>query len=153
MTTSNANTESLNKILGQTFGLYVQTHGYHWNVEGPGFRELHAVFEEQYTNLWEALDEIAERIRSLGAYAPGTLAELTALAGSEPAPAGSADDMVDALIAAHTALAEAISEAIAIAGDAGDEASAGLLTDRLAWHEKGTLDDEGQPDLTGSSIT
>ncbi len=135
MTTAKTNIDSLSAILGQTFGLYVQTHGYHWNVEGPEFRQLHAVFEDQYNNLWAALDELAERIRSLGAHAPGTLAELVALAGEAPAPVQSADAMIDALIAAHTALAEALRGAIATAQDAGDEVSAGLLTDRLAWHE------------------
>ena len=136
MTTSKANIDALSKTLGQTFGLYVQTHGYHWNVEGPDFRQLHGVFEDQYTNLWEALDEIAERIRSLGAYAPASLTELTALAGDAPAPAQSATAMVDALIAAHEALAETLRDAIGKAEDAGDDVSVGLLTDRLAWHEK-----------------
>lgn len=136
MTSSKANIDALSKTLGQTFGLYVQTHGYHWNVEGPDFRQLHAVFEDQYNNLWEALDEIAERIRSLGAYAPASLTELTALAGTAPAPAQSAAAMVDALIKAHEALAETLRDAIAKAEDAGDDVSAGLLTDRLAWHEK-----------------
>ena len=134
--TTKANLDSLNTILGQTFGLYVQTHGYHWNVEGPAFRELHALFEAQYNDLWGALDEIAERIRSLGAPAPGTLAELTVLAGDAPKPAQSADAMVDALIVAHTALAETLRSGIAAAQEAGDEVSAGFLTDRLAWHEK-----------------
>ena len=134
--TTRENINNLNQILGQTFGLYIQTHGYHWNVEGPSFLELHAKFEEQYNNLWAALDEIAERIRSLGATAPGTLAELTALAGTAPKPAQSADAMVDALIAGHAALIEALRAGISAAQEAGDEVSAGLLTDRLAWHEK-----------------
>jgi starvation-inducible DNA-binding protein len=67
--------------------LYAQIHGYHWNVEGPNFRQLHATFEEQYQNLWAALDEIAERIRSQGAYAPGSVADLMALAAPEDTPA------------------------------------------------------------------
>ncbi len=134
--TSKATIDSLNAILGQTFGLYVQTHGYHWNVEGPAFRQLHAAFEDQYNTLWSALDEIAERIRSLGAYAPASLAELTALSGDAPRPAQSADDMVDALIAGHAALIETLRAGIAAAQQSGDEATAGLLTDRLAWHEK-----------------
>ena len=136
MSSSKTNTDSLSAILGQTFGLYVQTHGYHWNVEGPEFRQLHAVFEGQYNNLWAALDEIAERIRSLGAPAPANLNELVALSGEAPAPVQSADAMIDALIAAHTSLCDALRSAIATAQDASDEVSAGLLTDRLAWHEK-----------------
>lgn len=131
-----ANIESLKNILAKTFRLYVQTHGYHWNVEGPEFRQLHAVFEEQYNELWGSLDEIAERIRSLGAYAPGSVAELMALAGDEAVPAQSANDMVKALIAAHEAMAGNLREAIAVAQEAGDEPSAGYLTDRLEWHEK-----------------
>ncbi|MBD3802022.1 DNA starvation/stationary phase protection protein [Thioclava marina] len=131
-----ANIDSMTNILGQTFGLYVQTHGYHWNVEGPQFRQFHALFEEQYQNLWEALDEIAERIRCLGAYAPGTLSELTTLAGDAPARAQSAEAMVDALISAHGALAAKLRDAITTAQEAGDEVSAGVLTDRLEWHEK-----------------
>lgn len=131
-----ANIDSMTNILGQTFGLYVLTHGYHWNVEGPQFRQFHALFEEQYQNLWEALDEIAERIRCLGAYAPGTLSELTTLAGDAPARAQSAEAMVDALISAHGALAAKLRDAITTAQEAGDEVSAGVLTDRLEWHEK-----------------
>jgi DNA-binding ferritin-like protein (oxidative damage protectant) len=131
-----ANIDSMTNILGQTFGLYVQTHGYHWNVEGLQFRQFHTLFEEQYQNLWEALDEIAERIRCLGAYAPGTLSELTTLAGDAPARAQSAEAMVDALISAHGALAAKLRDAITTAQEAGDEVSAGVLTDRLEWHEK-----------------
>lgn len=133
---TNSHIDSLNRILGQTFGLYVQTHSYHWNVEGPEFRQLHALFEEQYRNLWNALDPIAERIRSIGAYAPGSLSELMALANEEPAPAHSAAEMMDALIAAHAALTAELSQAIALAQEAGDEPSPGMLTDRLGWHEQ-----------------
>ena len=131
-----SNINSLKTILGETFRLYVQTHGYHWNVEGPEFRQLHTLFEEQYQNLWAALDEIAERIRIQGAYAPGTVVELMKLAGAEAEPAQSAADMIDKLISAHEAIADSIRAGIEAAGDVGDEVSAGLLTDRLEWHEK-----------------
>ncbi|MGI3166906.1 Dps family protein [Pseudooceanicola sp. 200-1SW] len=134
--TAQANITALNAVLGQTFRLYVQTHGYHWNVTGPQFRQLHALFEEQYQNLWSALDEIAERIRIHDAPAPGTVAELMALAAPEEAPAQSAEDMLRKLIAGHQALAETLRAAITTAAEAGDEVSAGLLTDRLEWHEK-----------------
>lgn len=127
---------ALNTVLGQTFRLYVQTHGYHWNVEGPQFRQLHAMFEAQYENLWAALDEIAERIRIHGAYAPGSVADLMAHAEAEADPAQSADDMCVRAISGHEALAQTIRAAIATAADAGDEVSAGMLTDRLEWHEK-----------------
>jgi len=130
------NIDTLKKVLGETFRLYVQTHGYHWNVEGPNFRQLHNLFEEQYRNLWEALDEIAERIRVLEGYAPASVAELMALASEEAVSAQSPEDMVAKLIEGHEALAANLRDAIAVAGEAGDEVSAGLLTDRLEWHEK-----------------
>lgn len=135
-TPTQANIDALKSVLGQTFRLYVQTHGYHWNVEGPNFRQLHVMFEEQYQNLWAALDEIAERIRTQGAYAPASVADLMALAAPEADPAQSADDMVTRLIAEHEALAATLRSAIGAAGDAADEVSAGILTDRLEWHEK-----------------
>lgn len=135
-TTSQKNITALNAVLGQTFRLYVQTHGYHWNVEGPNFRQLHATFEAHYQNLWGALDEIAERIRAQGAYAPGSVADLMALAAPEDAPAQSAGEMIAKLIAGHDALAATLRDAIATCADTGDEVSVGMLTDRLAWHEK-----------------
>ncbi|WP_417239141.1 Dps family protein [Celeribacter halophilus] len=135
-TASQTNIATLKDVLGQTFRLYVQTHGYHWNVEGPNFRQLHVLFEAQYQNLWGALDEIAERIRIQGAYAPGTVAGLMAHAEAEDTPAQSAEDMMTKLVAGHEALAATLRDAIGIAGEAGDEVSAGILTDRLEWHEK-----------------
>jgi len=132
----NSHIDSLNRILGRTFGLYVQTHGYHWNVEGPQFRQFHALFEEQYQNLWQALDPAAERIRAMDAYAPGSLTELVALAGDGPAPVQSAAEMMDSLIEAHGAMAAELREAIVLSQEAGDEPSAGMLTDRLEWHEQ-----------------
>lgn len=135
-TPSQANIAALNAVLGQTFRLYVQTHGYHWNVTGTNFRQLHDLFEAHYQNLWSALDEIAERIRIQGAAAPGSVAALMAHAPAEEAPAQSADDMLSKLIAGHEAIAARLRDAIETAGEAGDEVSAGMLTDRLEWHEK-----------------
>ena len=135
-TASQKNIAALNAVLGETFRLYVQTHGYHWNVEGPNFRQLHALFEEQYQNIWGALDEIAERIRTQGAYAPATVAELMALAAPEDAPAQSADEMITKLIAGHEALSQTLRDAMDASSEAGDEVTAGMLTDRLEWHEK-----------------
>lgn len=137
MTTSSQNNiAALNAVLGETFRLYVQTHGYYWNVEGPNFRQLHVLFEEQYQNLWGALDEIAERIRTQGAYAPASVADLMALAGPEDTPAQSAAEIMTKLVAGHEALAQTLRDAIDTSGEAGDEVSAGMLTDRLEWHEK-----------------
>lgn len=134
--TTQANIATLKSVLGETFRLYVQSHGYHWNVTGPQFRQLHALFEEQYQNLWSALDEIAERIRIQDAAAPGSVAELMSLAAAEAEPAQSAEDMVTKLIAGHETLAGLLRTGIATAAEAGDEVSAGLLTDRQEWHEK-----------------
>ncbi|WP_299593100.1 DNA starvation/stationary phase protection protein [uncultured Tateyamaria sp.] len=138
MTTENgSHIESLKVVLGKTFRLYVQTHGYHWNVQGPQFLKLHELFEEQYANMWEALDEVAERLRALGVSAPGTVTELMSLAGEpEEEKAQSADDMVAKLIQAHSALAECLRGAFKDAEDAVDDVTAGMLTDRLTWHEK-----------------
>ncbi|WP_417258141.1 Dps family protein [Celeribacter sp.] len=135
-TASQKNIDALNTVLGETFRLYVQTHGYHWNVEGPNFRQLHALFEEQYQNLRGALDEIAERIRTQGAYAPSSVADLMALAAPEDTAAQSAEEMIAKLIAGHEALATTLRDAITASADAGDEVSAGMLTDRLDYHEK-----------------
>ncbi|MEB8386807.1 DNA starvation/stationary phase protection protein [Rhodobacteraceae bacterium KMM 6894] len=130
------NIAALNAVLGETFRLYVQTHGYHWNVEGSNFRQMHVLFEEQYQNLWGALDEIAERIRTQGAYAPASVADLMALAGPEDSPTQSSAEMIAKLIAGHGALAQTLRDAIETSAEAGDEVSAGMLTDRLEWHEK-----------------
>lgn len=135
-TSSNTHIDALNSVLAETFRLYFQTHSYHWNVEGPAFRQLHEVFEQQYQNLWEALDVIAERIRTQGAYAPSSIASLMALAGPEDEPAQSAEEMVSKLIEAHDAVSGTLRGAIQTSAEAGDEVSAGLLTDRLEWHEK-----------------
>ncbi len=129
--------ESLKVVLGKTFRLYVQTHGYHWNVKGPQFLKLHELFEDQYSNMWEALDEVAERLRALGASAPGTVAELMALAGEPEAEmVQSSDDMVARLIEGHSALADCLRDAFKDAENAVDDVTAGILTDRLTWHEK-----------------
>ncbi len=134
--TNQKTVENLQQVLGQTFSLYFLSQSYHWNVEGPDFRQLHALFEEQYTELAGALDEIAERIRILGAYAPVSVAEMMSYAGEEAAPAKSADDMVANVIKAHQTLADTLRQAVAQAADEGDDVTAGLLTDRLEVHEK-----------------
>ncbi len=137
MSTSNQKTiDNLRQVLGQTFSLYFQTQSYHWNVEGPQFRQLHEMFDEQYTELSEALDGIAERIRILGAMAPRSVSEMMSHAGDEAVPASSAEEMVASLIASHRAIAETLRQAIAQAADEDDEVSAGMLTDRLEVHEK-----------------
>lgn len=136
--TNDKTVNAITGVLGKTFALYVKTHGFHWNVEGPQFRQLHEFFEEQYTNLWGSLDDIAERIRARDAYAPGALKDFLGFADTEASgetpPSG--PHMLAELTADHQKLAETLREAIAIAQEAGDEPSAGLLTDRLDWHEQ-----------------
>lgn len=127
--------ENLQKVLGQTFSLYFQTQSYHWNVEGPQFRQLHEMFEEQYTELSAALDGIAERIRMLDAYAPRSVAEMMSFANDEAAPVESAKDMVSSIITSHEAIAETLQSAISQAADEGDDVTAGMLTDRLEVHQ------------------
>lgn len=129
--------EALSTVLAQTFRLYLKTHNYHWNVEGPKFRALHEMFEEQYRDMWEALDEIAERIRALGAYAPGTFAKFSSLAtieDNETIP--TAEAMLQELIDDSETLVAALKAAIKTAQEAEDEPTAGLLTDRQTTHEK-----------------
>ena len=81
--------DALNGVLADTYMLYLKTHSYHWNVTGPSFRNLHLMFEEQYREMWAALDEMAERIRSLGVYAPTSskhMAELSKIDSAEDTP-------------------------------------------------------------------
>ena len=128
----------LKKTLADTYAVYMKTHGYHWNVTGPEFRTLHLMFEEQYTEMWQALDEIAERIRSLGVFAPGSGREFAELTAIENADDGvpAARQMVENLLGDHETLIRGAREALEAAGDAGDQASEDLLTQRIQLHEK-----------------
>lgn len=128
---------ALAQVLADTYVLYLKTHNFHWNVEGADFRSLHQLFEEQYRSLWNSLDGLAERIRALGEYAPGTSAKLRALASlkeSEAVPR--AESMLRELLEDHTAVVRTIEVALAAAHASADEASAGLLAERLAEHQK-----------------
>lgn len=129
---------AVNATLADTYALYMKTHAYHWNVTGPQFHTLHVMFEEQYREMWTALDEIAERVRALGEFAPTSgkvLAELSAIdsADSEP-PAASA--MVAKLLEGHETLIRRAREGLGVAEEAGDAATADLLTVRIQTHEK-----------------
>jgi starvation-inducible DNA-binding protein len=129
--------EALSKVLADTFVLYLKTHNFHWNVEGPQFLALHEKFEEQYRDLWGSIDDIAERIRALGQPAPGTTDKLRTLAEiTENQALPAASEMLRELIGDNEAAASTIRAALSTAQAAGDEATAGLLTDRLAYHEK-----------------
>ncbi len=129
--------DALKPVLAESVQLYILTQNVHWNVVGPLFQSVHALTEEQYLELAPAIDEIAERIRTLGTKAPAGLTAFIALGeitdGDENA---AAEAMVKTLSAAHNQLAERIRPIIGQAGDAGDEVTAGLLTDRLNVHEK-----------------
>ncbi|HEY9066759.1 MAG TPA: Dps family protein [Burkholderiaceae bacterium] len=128
----------LSKLLADTYTLYLTTHNFHWNVTGPMFNTLHQMFMTQYTELWNAVDPIAERIRALGHAAPGSYAQFGALASIKDAPATppKALDMVQALVAGHEAVARTARGVFPIAEGANDQPTADLLTQRLDIHEK-----------------
>lgn len=130
--------EGLNAVLASTFALALKTHNFHWNVVGPRFQGLHNMFEEQYTDLYAAVDELAERVRALGCIAPGGLGRYADLSLVEDAPdtPPAAEAMVVALAKDHDALARRLRPLIGEAGEVSDEVTAGLLTDRLTVHEK-----------------
>ena len=128
---------ALTKVLADTYVLYLKTHNFHWNIEGPSFRSLHLMFEEQYQDTWAALDEIAERIRAIGEYAPGTSAKLFGLATLEENQAiPVANDMLRELLADNEKITLTIVTGIKAAQDADDEGSADLLIARQMAHEK-----------------
>ncbi len=129
--------EGLSRLLADTYTLYLKTHYFHWNVTGPMFNTLHLMFEQQYNELALAVDLVAERIRSLDFYAPGTyrdFAKLTSIKESESVP--KAQDMIKELVAGHEAVVRTARSIFPIVEKAADEASADLLTQRLQLHEK-----------------
>jgi starvation-inducible DNA-binding protein len=128
----------LSKLLADTYTLYLTTHNFHWNVTGPMFNTLHAMFMTQYTELWAAVDPIAERIRSLGHIAPGSYAQFSKLSSIKDAPAKppKALEMVAILVAGHEAVARTAREIFPLADKASDEPTADLLTQRLTVHEQ-----------------
>ena len=128
---------ALSNVLADTFILYLKTHNFHWNVTGPMFPTLHQMFEEQYNELWLAVDAIAERIRSLGVIAPGTYGEFTRLTYLQESPvARNATEMIAELLRDHETAARTARSALAIARTAVDAPTEDLLTQRLAAHEK-----------------
>src|SRR5215471_17653160 len=123
----------LAKLLADTYTLYLTTHNFHWNVTGPMFNSLHAMFMEQYTELWNAVDPIAERIRSLGHAAPGSYAQFGQLSSIENAPGKppKALDMVAILVRGHEAVARTAREVFPLADKASDEPTAWMLRSLL----------------------
>ena len=131
-------TGGLSHLLADTYTLYLTTHNFHWNVTGPMFNTLHLMFMGQYTELWNAVDPIAERIRSLGHAAPGSYAQFGALASIKDAPSRppKALEMVRILVQGHEAVARTARGIFPLADKAGDEPTADLLTQRLTVHEQ-----------------
>lgn len=128
---------ALNKALNNSYVLYFKTHSYHWNVEGPMFKTLHDLFEEQYTEIWEAIDDIAERIRALKAYAPNNTSDITK--DTEVKPAGNrpdANQMIIDLAEDNMTLSKVCYDGIKIAEEAGDEITTDMLIERATVHEK-----------------
>lgn len=129
--------DALSRLLADSYTLYLKTHNFHWNVTGPSFVSLHELFEVHYTELATAVDDIAERIRALGCYAPGSYKEFSTLTQVKEATGKlSSDEMVAQLVEAHETVIRTAREAFQIAADAKDEVTVGLLADRMTVHEK-----------------
>ena len=129
--------QGLSALLADSYTLYLMTHNFHWNVTGPQFNSLHNMFMTQYTEQWNALDQIAERIRALGFPAPGTYKEFVALASiKEVEGVPKANDMVRHLIAGHETTARTARSLFDAVNAANDQPTADLLTQRLEVHEK-----------------
>ena len=128
----------LSHLLADTYTLYLTTHNFHWNVTGPMFNTLHVMFMTQYTELWAAVDPVAERIRSLGHPAPGSYAQFSKLASVPDVPATppKALEMVRILVKGHEAVARTARDLFPVADKAGDQPTADLLTQRLTVHEQ-----------------
>lgn len=129
--------KGLSGLLADSYTLYLMTHNFHWNVTGPQFNSLHTMFMTQYTEQWNALDMIAERIRALGYPAPGTYKEFVKLASIEEVEGvPKANDMIRHLVAAQEATARTARKLFPLVNAADDQPTADLLTQRLEVHEK-----------------
>ncbi len=127
----------LRQVVAETYALIGQTHICHWNVKGPSFFALHTAFEEQYNELFLAVDEVAERIRALGALAPGGLGNLSQMAGfDEIAEDASAEAMVQSLHDQHSKVIQTLKSVRDAAGEAGDSETEDLMIARTQVHEK-----------------
>ena len=127
----------LSRLLADSFNLYLMTHNFHWNVKGPMFNTLHVMFMAQYTEQWNALDIIAERIRALGFPAPGTYREFVKLASiKEVEGVPKANDMIRHLVAAQEATARTARKLFPVVDAANDQPTADVLTQRIDIHEK-----------------
>ncbi|MEL7024777.1 MAG: Dps family protein [Pseudomonadota bacterium] len=129
--------KGLSRLLADSYTTYLKTHNFHWNVTGPMFATLHTLFETQYTELATAVDAIAERIRALGVFAPGSYAAFSELSVvEEETGTPDAQAMIRQLVAAQEAVARTARSVMPLADDANDEPTADLLTQRMQIHEK-----------------
>ncbi len=129
--------QALSRLLADSYAVYLKTHGFHWNVRGPNFSSLHALFMEQYTEMWQAIDDVAERIRALGELAPqgyGAFGNLSAIKDGDPE--ADSEAMLKALTGGNETVIATAREALSLAQSHDDEASAGIIADRLEAHEK-----------------
>lgn len=128
---------ALNRVLADSYALMALSHQAHWNVEGPDFFQLHQAFQDHYENLFAAIDDLAERIRALNAFAPGGLRTLAEAAGlEEPNGSLSARDYVTVLAAAHAKTVKDLKSLRDTAGENGDPETEDLAIGRIAWHQK-----------------
>lgn len=129
--------DGLSVLLADTYTLYLKTHNYHWNVTGPMFQTLHTLFETQYNELSLAVDDIAERIRALGEFAPGSYKEYAKLTSIKEADGiATAEEMIKDLVKGQEAIAKTARSIVPIADEASDEVTLDLLTQRMTVHEK-----------------
>ena len=129
--------DGLSRVLADTYTLYLQTHNFHWNVTGPMFNTLHLMFEQQYTELALAVDQIAERIRALGFPAPGTYSDYANLTRiKEVSGVPSAEEMIQSLVKGQETVVRTAREVFPTAEGANDQPTADLLTQRMQVHEK-----------------
>ncbi len=128
----------LSALLADTYTLYLTTHNFHWNVTGPMFNTLHLMFMGQYTELWNAVDPIAERIRALGFSVPGSYKDFGERTSIEDAPSAppKAQDMIRILVKGHEAVAKTARQVFSVADKANDQPTADIMTQRLDIHEK-----------------
>lgn len=136
-TSRKAVSQGLRHLLADSYTLYLQTHNFHWNVTGPQFPELHAMFEQHYTELAIAVDDLAERIRTLDMPAPGTYKEFSKLSSIEEVDGvPSTNEMIDILKIGHEKVIKVCRSVLAVAQKADDESTAALVSDRMRIHEK-----------------
>ena len=129
--------DGLKNLLADSYTLYLQTHNFHWNVTGPQFNELHLMFEGHYTELATAVDEIAERIRTLDVAAPGTYKEFAQLSSIEEVDGvPAANEMVSLLTQGHEQVVKTCRSVLKVAQNSDDESTAALVSDRMRVHEK-----------------